>query len=218
MKNWFDSLRQALLGGERVTAFARADRNGAGEIPAGRLLVRADGSTSGSLGDPELDRRATALAADPGGPLRTGLQRLGDAEILVEVFEPPPRLLIVGAVHVAIHLVYFARRLGFHSVVVDARSAFATAERFPHADELIVEWPANVLQQMPLHQNTCCVFLTHDEKLDDPALQVALQADVRYIDALGSTRTPAKRVARLTAARVPTSYLLPIHSPIGVDL
>jgi xanthine dehydrogenase accessory factor len=95
---------------------------------------------------------------------------------------------------------------------------FATDERFPHADELIVGWPGEVLRGMKLHDNTYCVFLTHDPKLDDPALIAALEADVRYVGALGSTRTHAKRVERLAEAGLPPERIERIHAPIGLDL
>lgn len=209
----FESLRRSLLAGERVVAFTRADGAGLGA----RMLVWPDGRAEGELGEADLDRKALALATAETPPA-TGLREIEGVEVFVETFEPLPQLFIVGAVHVAIHLVHFARRLGFRSVVVDARSAFATAERFPHADELIVEWPADYLARVPLHANTYCVFLTHDEKLDNPALQVALEAGVRYVGALGSSRTHAKRVAALREAGLAEGLIDRIHAPIGLDL
>ena len=209
----FDSLRQSLLAGERVVAFTRAE---GGELGA-RLLVWPDGRSEGTLRDAELDRTALGLATADVLPA-TGLREIEGVEVFVETFEPLPQLFIVGAVHVAIHLVHFARQLGFRTVVVDARSAFATAERFPHADELVVEWPADYLARVPLHANTYCVFLTHDEKLDNPALQVALEAGVRYVGALGSSRTHAKRVAALREAGLAPELIDRIHAPIGLDL
>ena len=214
MSSSFESLRQSLLAGERVVSFTRAGEDGLGA----RLLAWPDdGRREGSLGEPGLDRAAAALAGeDPLPP--TGLRDIQGAEVFVETFEPLPQLFVVGAVHVAIHLVHFARRLGFRTVVVDARSAFATAERFPHADELVVEWPAEYLARATLHANTFCVFLTHDEKLDNPALRVALEAGVRYVGALGSRRTHAKRVAALAEDGVPPESIERIRAPIGLDL
>ncbi len=209
----FDSLRRSLLAGERVVAFTRAD----GDELGARMLVWPDGRTEGTLREQELDRTALAIASAKTLPA-TGLREIEGVEVFVETFEPLPQLFIVGAVHVAIHLVHFARQLGFRTVVVDARSAFATAERFPHADELVVEWPADYLARVPLHANTYCVFLTHDEKLDNPALQVALEAGVRYVGALGSSRTHAKRVAALREAGLGQELIDRIHAPIGLDL
>ncbi|MXW02071.1 MAG: xanthine dehydrogenase [Holophagales bacterium] len=209
----FESLRRSLLAGERVVAFTRADGGGLGA----RMLVWPDGRTEGALGEAALDREALALVTAATLPA-TGLREIEGVEVFVETFEPLPQLFIIGAVHVAIHLVHFARRLGFRTVVVDARSAFATAERFPHADELVVEWPSDYLARVPLHANTYCVFLTHDEKLDNPALQVALEAGVRYVGALGSSRTHAKRVAALREAGLADELIDRIHAPIGLDL
>ncbi len=209
----FDSLRRSLLAGERLVAFTRAD----GDELGARMLVWPDGGTEGTLREKELDRTALAIASAKTLPA-TGLREIEGVEVFVETFEPLPQLFIVGAVHVAIHLVHFARQLGFRTVVVDARSAFATAERFPHADELVVEWPADYLARVPLHANTYCVFLTHDEKLDNPALQVALEAGVRYVGALGSSRTHAKRVAALREAGLADELIDRIHAPIGLDL
>ena len=209
----FDSLRRSLLAGERVVAFTRAD----GDELGARMLVWPDGGTEGTLREQELDRTALAIATAETLPA-TGLREIEGVEVFVETFEPLPQLLVVGAVHVAIHLVHFARQLGFRTVVVDARSAFATAERFPHVDELAVEWPADYLARVPLHANTYCVFLTHDEKLDNPALQVALEAGVRYVGALGSSRTHAKRVAALLESGLTAELIDRIHAPIGLDL
>ena len=214
MSSRFESLRRSLLAGDRVVSFTQAGGAGLGA----RLLVWPDqGRSQGTLGDPDLDRAATALANGEALP-PTGLREIEGAEVFVETFEPLPQLFIVGAVHVAIHLVHFARRLGFRTVVVDARSTFATAERFPHADELVVEWPADYLARVPLHTNTFCVFLTHDEKLDNPALQVVLEAGVRYVGALGSKRTHGKRVRALTEAGLSPGLIDRIHAPIGLDL
>ena len=209
----FESLRRSLLAGERVVAFTRADGAGLGA----RMLVWPDGRAEGTLSKASVDQEAVALATAETLP-GTGLREIEGVEVFIETFEPLPQLFIVGAVHVAIHLVHFARRLGFRTVVVDARSAFATAERFPHADELVVEWPADYLARVPLHANTYCVFLTHDKKLDNPALRVALEAGVRYVGALGSSRTHAKRVAALREAGLADELIDRIHAPIGLDL
>ena len=213
MESRFESLRRSLLAGEPVVAFTRAD----GAELGARLLAWPDGRAEGTLNDAGLDREALGLATADALPA-TGLREIEGVEVFVETFEPLPQLFVVGAVHVAIHLVHFAQRLGFRTVVVDARSAFATAERFPHADELVVEWPAAYLARAPLHANAYCVFLTHDEKLDNPALRVALEAGVRYAGALGSSRTHAKRTAALREAGLADELIDRIHAPIGLDL
>lgn len=191
-----------------------------------KLLYWPDGRTEGTLGADALDRASLEQAQSPGvtrnvtiaetGPDETKLD--DQVELFVEVFSPLPKLIIVGAVHVASHLVHFAQRLGFRTIVVDARAVFATQERFGHADELIVGWPSEVLEGMRLHDNTYCVFLSHDPKLDDPALAVALAAPVRYVGALGSKRTHAKRVDSLSELGVAPEAIERIHAPIGLDL
>ena len=187
-----------------------------------KLLIWPDGRTVGSLGPAELNERvirytANLLAAqDPG----RAAFNVGDetVEIFIDVYPPPPKLIIVGAVHIAVPLVTFANTMGFKTIVIDARSAFATRERFPHADQLIVEWPSKALARMRLDEATYLVVLSHDEKLDNPALQVALGCPLRYVGALGSTKTHAKRVKALGQMGMTDEQLARIHAPIGLDL
>jgi xanthine dehydrogenase accessory factor len=214
----FDTLRRCLdeeIAVTQVTVVSRgAERFGA------KMLVFPDGRTEGELGDRELDAAAREAAVRCPDTDIVSLPLPGgrEVELFVEVFAPPPKLILVGAVHVSIHLAYFAQRLGFHTIVVDARSAFATAERFPHADELILDWPADALARMRLHDGTYVVFLTHDPKLDDPALVIALRSPVRYVGALGSKRTHAQRVVRLRELGLDDAQIARIHAPIGLDL
>ncbi len=146
--------------------------------------------------------------------------RQGDTEwdIFVDVYPPPPQMIIVGAVHIAIPLVTFANALGFRTIVVDARRAFATPERFAHASELRIGWPADILADLHLNESTCLVTLTHDEKLDNPALLLAINSPVRYIGALGSRRTHAARVEALKENGATDAQIARIHAPIGLDL
>jgi xanthine dehydrogenase accessory factor len=222
VRGLFDRLKQLLEEDCLVGVATRLDEAGLGR----KALFHPDGSVEGDLG----------LAGDSAATVAQRCRELLEArrsayfdlagapagepavEVFFEVLEPLPRLVVVGAVHVAIPLVTIAKTLGFHTVVVDARAVYATRERFPHADELIVEWPAKVLERMRLHEATYCVFLTHDEKLDNPALRVALSHPVRYIGALGSKKTHAKRVAALQADGVDDEALARIHAPIGLDL
>ena len=139
-------------------------------------------------------------------------------DIFIEVHAPPPKLIIIGAVHIAIPLVTFGKTLGFRTVVLDARSAFATQGRFQHADELIIQWPADALPQMGIDENTFIVVLTHDEKIDNPALEIALQSPARYIGALGSKKTHARRVAALQEVGITESQLARLHTPIGLEI
>lgn len=141
-----------------------------------------------------------------------------DLDLFVHTHHPPDRLVLVGAVHIAEHLVAFAQRLGFHCTVIDAREAFATPARFGHADDLLIGWPGDLVRDLPLRSSTYCVCLTHDPKLDDPVLLEALAADARYIGALGSTRTHSKRLARLEEQGADRERLARIDGPIGIDL
>jgi xanthine dehydrogenase accessory factor len=187
-----------------------------------KALIWPDGRVQGSLGDGAMDavvsqRARSAMAAQRSERFTVETQA-GPVDVFVDVHAPSPKLIIVGAVHIAIPLVTFAKTLGFRTVVVDARSAFATPERFAHADELIARWPADALAEMDLNESTYVVTLTHDEKLDNPALVEALRHPVRYIGALGSRKTHGKRVAALKAEGVTDDEIARIHAPIGLDL
>jgi len=186
-----------------------------------QMLVWPDRQT-GTLGDYTLDGeclRIAVAALQSQQPERLTFHQ-GDTEwdIFVDVFPPPPRLIIVGAVHIAIPLVTFANALGFRTIVVDARRAFATPERFAHANELRIGWPADILAELHLNESTCLVTLTHDEKLDNPALLRAIQSPVRYIGALGSRRTHAARVIALKEYGATDPQIARIHAPIGLNL
>jgi xanthine dehydrogenase accessory factor len=186
-----------------------------------QMLVWPDRQT-GTLGDSALEGeclRIAAAALQSQQPERFSF-RQGDTEwdIFVDVYPPPPRLIIVGAVHIAIPLVTFANALGFRTIVVDARRAFATPERFAHASELRIGWPADILAERNLKESACLVTLTHDEKLDNPALLLAIHSPVRYIGALGSRRTHAARVEALKKNGASDAQIARIHAPIGLNL
>ena len=192
-----------------------------GPQPGTKMLVWPDRHT-GTLGDPAVDSEtidAARVALTRQQAERFSLAR-GDEtwDIFVDVHLPPPKLVIVGAVHIAIPLVTFGKALGFRTIVVDARRAFATPERFAHADELRIGWPGDIVQELNLNETTCFVTLTHDEKLDNPALLIALNSSVRYIGALGSRRTHAARVAALKGDGATDAQIARIHAPIGLDL
>ncbi|NWG20263.1 MAG: XdhC family protein [Chloroflexi bacterium] len=193
---------------------------GAGRVGA-KMLLRPDTPRLGDLGNATLDeaveRAALAMLTRAESGVRVYAVPEGEVQVFIETYPSPPTMFIVGAVHIAIALVTFARTLGFRTVVIDARGAFATAERFAHADELIHAWPDEVLPAR-LNSNSYVVLLTHDPKLDDPALKVALPSPARYIGALGSPRTHAKRLERLRADGVPEEQLARLHAPIGLKI
>ena len=139
-------------------------------------------------------------------------------DVFLEVLAPPPTLIIVGAVHVAVPLVTLAQVLGFRVEVVDARRAFASSERFPTADELIVAWPQDALKIKDLTWQHHIVILSHDPKFDLPALQVALRSQAAYVGLIGSRGTQARRKAALRQAGFSEEELARIHGPVGLDL
>jgi xanthine dehydrogenase accessory factor len=140
------------------------------------------------------------------------------AELFVEVLLPSPTLIVVGGVHTSITLTALAKTLGYRTVVVDPRKAFGSEARFPHVDQLIQEWPDEALQRVGLTRSSAVAMLTHDPKLDDPGLKVALASSAFYVGALGSKGTQAKRRQRLLADGVTEEQLARLHGPIGLDL
>jgi len=190
---------------------------------AGQSLCRTrTGAQAGTLGDEALDADAMPLllgALEMKQTQRVALESAaGTLDLLLDVTAPQPRLIVIGAVHTAIALVTLANALGFQTIVLDARSAFATPERFGHAHALHVRWPADALAELAPDETTYIVVLTHDAKIDDPALAYALTTRARYIGALGSRRTHEKRLASLRASGVEEDALRRIYAPIGLDL
>lgn len=146
---------------------------------------------------------------------RSGFEE--DGQTFVAVHNPPLRLIVVGAVHIAQALVPMARIAGYDPIIIDPREAFASQSRFP-GEKLLTDWPDEAVANIGLDARTAVVLLTHDPKLDDPALQAALKSDVFYIGALGSSRTHAKRVQRMTEVGFSVEQLQRIHGPIGLDI
>lgn len=214
----YDALRQAIAA-EQAAALATII---AGEPLGAKLFVQPNAAGHGSLGDAALDEqiRADALTLLDAEKSETRAYSIGDSEIsvLIEVFPPPPHLIIVGAVHTAIPLTTCAKQLGFRVTVIDPRAAFATPERFPDADELVIEWPDEAMPRLRLDRSTYVAVLTHDPKLDDPAVRIALDHPVRYIGAIGSHKTQAARKQALRDEGVSDEALARIHGPIGLPL
>jgi xanthine dehydrogenase accessory factor len=189
-----------------------------GELGA-KLLVRADGSTEGSLGSDELDRAGTAAAEELLWAERSETRELGDVKLFVDVVAPAPRLVIFGAVDYAAALARLARAAGWRPYICDPRSQFATAERFPDADEVIVAWPDEAFARLGgIDRATYIAVLTHDPKLDDAALSIAVRSEAPYVGAMGSRRAQAQRRERLLAAGLDEELLERVASPIGLDL
>ena len=146
---------------------------------------------------------------------RTGVE--DDGRTFVAVHNPPLRLVIVGAVHIAQALVPMARIAGYDPIIIDPRTAFGSEARFP-GERLVSDWPDDALNDVGLDARTALVLLTHDPKLDDPALHIALTSNAFYIGALGSTRTHAKRMSRLQEAGFTAADMARINGPVGLDI
>jgi xanthine dehydrogenase accessory factor len=214
----FDTLRQRIAD-EQPVALATVIR---GRDIGAKMLVEPYDIRHGSLGDAQLDAHvahdAVELLANERSETRSFSLDDTTADVLIEVYATPPHLIIVGAVHAAIPLSAGAKLLGFRVSVVDPRTTFATAERFPDVDALVTEWPDDALPQMRLDHSTYIAVLTHDPKFDDPAVRIALAHPVRYIGALGSQRTQERRKATLREAGVAEEDLLRIFGPIGLSI
>lgn len=148
---------------------------------------------------------------------RSGAVEVEDRRYFLHVFNPPVRVVVVGAVHIAQQLAAMSKSAGYEVVVVDPRTAFATSERFPGI-ELVRRWPEDAFSLIGLDHRTAVVTVTHDPKLDDPALRAALSSDVFYVGALGSRRTHAARVERLRESNVDEVAIERIHAPVGIDI
>lgn len=192
------------------------------------MLLREPDTSEGTLGDPDLDR---VVRRDACGALAAGLSttrhygRHGEARsrevsVFVEVFAPPPSLVIFGAVDFTASLARVAKCLGYHVTVCDARPVFATRARFPMADEVVVDWPDRHLAKVgpALGPRDAVCVLTHDPKFDVPAIVAALETKVGYLGAMGSRRTSSERVARLRDAGVDDIGLARLRAPIGLDI
>ncbi|NMI61860.1 XdhC/CoxI family protein [Streptomyces sp. RLA2-12] len=201
--------------------------DGPAELRGRALLVRPDGSYEGGFGaHPELDRTVVGEAGAFLDAGRTGTLEIGEQgsrcgaplTVLVESSVPPPRMIVFGAIDFASALVRMGKFLGYRVTVCDARPVFATATRFPDADEIVVEWPHTYLERTEVDARTVLCVLTHDAKFDVPLLRLALRLPVAYVGAMGSRRTHLDRNDRLREVGVTELELARLRSPIGLDL
>jgi xanthine dehydrogenase accessory factor len=196
---------------------------GPGDLPGRELLVTEEGSVFGEIGsglDPlaaDLARTALARGRPERRPLEDG-GTAGPVEVFIDVLPPSPQLVVVGGVHIAIALTALARTLGYRTVIIDPRQAFGNPERFPHADKLIQEWPEDAFAQVALTRSTAVATLTHDPKIDDPSLAIALASPAFYVGALGSRKTQERRRKRLRDQGVSDTELDRLRAPIGLNL
>ena len=220
----FDTLEAAIRAEAPIALVTVISGGAAGS----KLLVRPGGEPLGSLGNDDLDR---VVGRDAAGELeagRTGVRHYGphgeageDAvSVFIETYGPPPQMLIFGAVDFTAALARVAKVLGYRVTVCDAREVFATPQRFPMADELVVDWPNRLLDRVggDLGPRDAVCVLTHDPKFDVPAIVSALETDVGYIGVMGSRRTHDDRTKRLVDVGVDRAGLDRLRSPIGLDL
>lgn len=181
-----------------------------------KLLVKSDGAHEGSLGPLTASAHDAAVTALETG--RSARVDVGDVQVFVEVLRPAPTLVAVGGVHIAVALTRLAQTLGYRTIVVDPRPVFGSEARFPHADRVVNAWPDEALDRIGLNSATAVAVLTHDPKLDDPALRRSLPSPAFYVGALGSKATQAKRRKRLLEAGLSEAHVDRLHAPIGLDL
>lgn len=201
---------------------------GPGQVGARRVIWGAgDRDSAGSLGSG--DRLDQAVDDDARGMLAQGLtavrrygpdgeRRRDELSVFVQSFTPPPQLLVFGAIDFAAAVARAGKFLGYHVTVCDARPVFATASRFPDADEVVTDWPHRYLSGISTDSRTVICVLTHDPKFDVPLLEVALRRPAAYIGAMGSRRTHEDRLTRLREAGLTEDELARLRSPIGLDL
>ena len=191
----------------------------------GKLLVTPD-DHEGTAGNGDLDRAIVEAARGllEGGKTETrrfgprGQRRMEDVAVFVQSFAPPPKMYVFGAIDFASAVARVGKFLGYRVIVCDARAVFATRERFPSADEVVVAWPDEFLKTAEVDARSVICVLTHDPKFDVPVLKAALETDSGYIGAMGSRRTHDNRTARLREEGVGDGQLARISSPIGLDI
>jgi xanthine dehydrogenase accessory factor len=220
----YDALRDALRA-EAPVALATVVE---GAAIGGKLLVRPDGTSLGTLGDGALDAVVTRDARAELEVGRTGTRHYGahgeargrDVSVFIESFAAPPRMLIFGAVDFTAALARVAKVLGYRVTVCDARAVFATVARFPMADEVVNDWPDRHLAKVgdDLTRRDAVCVLTHDPKFDVPAILGALATDAGYLGAMGSRRTIVDRTGRLRAEGVDDRDLARVMAPVGLDI
>lgn len=191
---------------------AKRDRRGAvlvSDLAAGTSrLITEDQVPTGDLGQ-EIEARLLSG--------KSGIVEIDGRSLFLNVHLPPPRIVVIGAVHISQALAPMAALAGFAVTIIDPRTAFATLERFAGID-LRADWPDDVFASTPLDRYSAMVAVTHDPKIDDPGLIAALNAGCFYVGALGSRKTHAKRVERLTAAGLDGEAIAGIRAPIGLDI
>ncbi len=215
-EEFFLALREVLL--KEKTAVVVTVIRGPAELLGREMLVEENGDITGSRSD-ALNQQAVVLARETLVQSESRRAMLNEEiEVFAEVILPPPTLIAVGGVHITIALMALAKTLGYRTVVIDPRSAFGNEERFPNVDKLIQRWPDEAFEEIPLTRSTAVAMLTHDPKLDDPALKIAWPSPAFYVGALGSKTTQSKRRQRLLEDGMTEEQLNRLHGPIGLKI
>lgn len=212
----FESVND-ILTNDKQAALATVIRGD--ESILGKEMILVDNEkVTGSIGN-EWDEKVLLLAQET---LSQGVSRRielnEDVEVFIEAILPSPTLIVVGGVHIAVTLVTLAKMLGYRTILIDPRKAWGNEERFPHVDQLIQAWPKDAFEQIKVTRSTAIAMLTHDPKLDDPALKIALTSPAFYVGALGSKKTHAKRRERLLNDGIEESQLDTLYAPIGMKI
>jgi xanthine dehydrogenase accessory factor len=193
-----------------------------GKFLGRKRILRANGDSAGCLIDADFDATVDTWVRDQLSFQESNWMRFdyhGQAvEVFVDILVPEPRLIIIGASHIAIPLTELGKTMGYYTIVIDPREAFATRERLPLADELLIEWPSAALEKMDLDESCYVAVICHDEKLDNPALAVALTHPARYVGVLGTRKNIPQRLDDLRKLGVSEVQLANLHAPIGLAL
>ncbi len=214
MADWLETIERNLAAEKLfATATVISDRGA-----TGKLVIYPDGTCAGEMSPHELQAQVIADACDLMRQESSTTRTFGDTQVYIEVYAPPPKLIIVGGVHTAIPLSQYAKILGFRVTIVDGRGRFATRERFPDVDQIIVEWPDEALPKLHVDSSTYVVVLTHDPKFDLPTLKALAGTHARYIGAMGSRETRRQHMESLRAEGVPDEFLNTVYGPVGLDL
>ena len=214
--NIFNSLRKLI--NEETTVVVATVIHGPQKILGREILIDENGGVTGSIGadwDQEVTEAIENILSQA-KPRR--IQLKDDIEIFADVILPAPKLIMVGGTHIAIALSKLANTLGYQTIVIDPRKIWANKDRFPEVDQLVQAWPDEAFKQVKITRSTAVAMLTHDPKIDDPALRIALSSKAFYVGALGSKATNARRRERLLANGLKESQLSGLHAPIGLDI
>ena len=190
-----------------------------------KLMLWPDGRSLGNLGSTELNSEVNSwvqqkidVQENTWATFTLDEEKTETVDVFVDVFAPVSRMIVIGAVHIAIPLVTLAKAIGYYTIVIDPREAFATRERFPHVDELVTDWPSTALEKLRPDEGTYIAVISHDEKLDNPAIKVALASSARYVGVLGTRKKIPNRFDALRKMGVSDAQLERLRAPIGLHL